>query len=189
MKIHARILGIDDSEFCSNDDKVKIAGVLARIPFYIEAVMISEADVDGTDINTVLKDMILRSRYKEQINLILLDGITFGGFNIVDISDLNRTLNIPIATVTRRRPSMNAIKTALKKHFNDWEKRYSCIQSARPKRFRIGSHTMYCRGEGISDDELSFALERTTIHGAIPEPLRVAHLFASAIARGESRGL
>jgi len=32
------------------------------------------------------------------------------------------------------------------------------------------------------------ALALTTIRGSLPEPLRVAHLIAAGIMRGESRG-
>lgn len=40
---------------------------------------------------------------------------------------------------------------------------------------------------GIGADAAGRALRRLAIHGALPEPLRVAHLIAGGIARGESR--
>ena len=36
--------------------------------------------------------------------------------------------------------------------------------------------------------EVQEALALTTVRGVLPEPLRVAHLIAAGIARGESHG-
>ena len=37
-------------------------------------------------------------------------------------------------------------------------------------------------------EELAEMLRASTVQGALPEALRVAHLIATAIVRGESRG-
>lgn len=41
---------------------------------------------------------------------------------------------------------------------------------------------------GLSLDEAAALLAATTTQGRIPEPLRVAHLVAGGVGRGESRG-
>ncbi len=37
-------------------------------------------------------------------------------------------------------------------------------------------------------DESQRMLERTTTHGVIPEPLRLAHIIAGGMTTGKSRG-
>ncbi|MGE5233004.1 MAG: DUF99 family protein, partial [Acidobacteriota bacterium] len=41
---------------------------------------------------------------------------------------------------------------------------------------------------GLTAEEARRVIERLQIHGREPEPLRVAHLVAGALTRGESRG-
>lgn len=43
-------------------------------------------------------------------------------------------------------------------------------------------------GAVFARTRLDGVLEATTLHGNLPEPLRIAHLIAGGIAAGESRG-
>lgn len=47
---------------------------------------------------------------------------------------------------------------------------------------------IYVQRAGISLAGSTALLEATTLHGNLPEPLRIAHLIAGGIAAGESRG-
>lgn len=47
---------------------------------------------------------------------------------------------------------------------------------------------VYVQRWNVSPEEARLLLERTAIWGRLPEPLRVAHLVAGALARGASRG-
>ena len=188
MKRQARVLGIDDSEFKFRDSTVPIAGAVIRAPSYIEAVMRTEITVDGRDACGAIVGMVGASRYRDQLRLILIDGVTLGGFNAVDISLLYDTLGIPVATVTRERPDMEKMKNALEKHFADWKERYEIISKHSLEKIRTGDYSVYTAYVGIQKKDLEQVLRDTTIRGAIPEPLRIAHLIATAFARGESRG-
>jgi uncharacterized protein len=41
---------------------------------------------------------------------------------------------------------------------------------------------------GIDRDETAALLRATTLHGHMPEPLRLAHLIAGGVTTGKSRG-
>ncbi|MFQ5911010.1 MAG: DUF99 family protein, partial [Thermoplasmata archaeon] len=41
---------------------------------------------------------------------------------------------------------------------------------------------------GISFDKLRILIGKSTLRGALPEPIRVAHLIGTAMKRGESYG-
>jgi uncharacterized protein len=41
---------------------------------------------------------------------------------------------------------------------------------------------------GLSVEEARELLTRTTLHGTLPEPLRLAHLIGSGVTLGISRG-
>ncbi|MEW5937280.1 MAG: DUF99 family protein [Candidatus Thermoplasmatota archaeon] len=188
MKPQVRVLAFDDGPFSFKDAKAKIAGVVARLPAYIEAVLVGEVEVDGRDATTVLCEMIRNSRYREQVRLIILDGAALGGFNVVDLSLLHRCTGIPVATVTREKPDMNAVRDALQAHFEDWEERWHLLAQSTPVRVSTGHKPIYVDCIGLEIKEAVQVIRQSIVRGALPEPLRIAHLIATAVSTGESRG-
>jgi endonuclease V-like protein UPF0215 family len=128
VKRQVRILGIDDSPFTFKSEKALIVGVVARLPMYIEGIMRTEVEVDGSDANEAIVAMVRRSRYREQLRLILFDGVAVGGFNVIDVDRMFRETGIPCATVTREMPDFERMEAALRSHFPDWQERLRVIK-------------------------------------------------------------
>jgi len=188
MKSQVRILGIDDSPFRFGDKESLVVGALVRAPNYLEAVMKTQVDVDGDDSTERLAEMISRSRYTEQMKVVMGDGVALGGFNIVDIERLHRETGVPVLTVTRDGPDMGEIKSALKKHFSEWEDRYDLIARFEPRQIETGHKPIHACGVGLEWTEFEHLVRMSTVRGAVPEPIRMAHLIAAAMATGESKG-
>jgi len=188
VKPQSRILGVDDAPFRFSDDLVPVVGVIVRAPNYVEGVMTTRVHVDGDDATDVLAGAIGRSRYRAGLALVLLDGAALGGFNVVDIDALHRTVKVPVATVTRDRPDLAAIEKALRARFSDWESRLEVLRRNALVEIETAHKPLFATAVGISAHELGDALRRVTIRGALPEPLRIAHVVATAIVRGESKG-
>lgn len=188
MKSQLRVLAFDDGPFSFTDEKVALVGVLVRLPSYVEAVMVGEVEVDGTDANDVIAKLIQDSRYKGQPKLVMLDGAAVGGFNVVDIDRLSARTGLAYATVTRDRPDMGAVEIALKNNFPDWEQRLAVLERRGPREVDTGHKPVYVDCAGIGFDGAVQIIKKTIVRGAIPEPLRIAHLIATAMAKGESRG-
>jgi len=182
------VLGIDDSPFTFQSKRALVVGVVARLPMYIEGIMRTECDVDGSDANEAIGDMVLRSRYREQLRVIAIDGVAVGGFNVIDIDRLHRETGIPCATVTRELPDYDKIEKALRTHFRDWEDRLEVIKRRPLYKLGPARHPIYATATGISLDDLELILKECTVVGTLPEPLRIAHLISSAMVRGESHG-
>ncbi len=188
MKSQVRILGIDDSPFSFDDKKTDVIGVVMMVPSYIEAVMRCQVEVDGVDANEKLAAMINSSRYKEQLKLVLLDGVALGGFNVVDITKLHEEIGLPMVTVTREEPDLETMKSALKENFEDWEYRLDVINSGELHRVETEHKPIFVKFIGMDLEEIKEIIELSTVRGALPEVLRVAHLIASGITSGESHG-
>jgi len=189
LKSQIRILGIDDGAFSFDDEKTAVVGVAMRLPSYVEGVMVTDVEVDGElDATEKLVEMISASRYLDGLKLIIIDGIALGGFNVVNIERLHDRLGVPVATITRDEPDFEEIKAALKKHFKDWELRLAMMKKVDICKVETEHSPIYVGRVGIGARELKEILAMATVKGALPEVLRVAHLIATAISKGESRG-
>lgn len=186
VKEHIRVMGIDDAPFQFRDNKTLVAAVVVRTPSYVESVLSTEVDVDGTDSTEKLLDLIGRSRHRDQLKVIMLDGAALGGFNVIDVELLFSKCSIPIITITRDLPDFDSIKDALKKHFEDWQNRWELISRGNLIEVKTLHTPIYIKITGISESLARELIKLTTIRGVLPEPIRLAHLIASGIATGES---
>jgi endonuclease V-like protein UPF0215 family len=188
MKQQIRLLGVDDSPFTFTDKYSAVVGVVMRGGEYLECVLRSQVKIDGDDATFVCKEMIKNNRYRKQLKAMLLDGVALGGFNVVNIEEIFADTGLPVITVTRDKPNFKKIELALKKNFNDWEKRLSVIINGELQRLQTKHNPIYVKTAGIDIEEAKEIIKLSTIRGVVPEPIRVAHLIASGITRGESYG-
>lgn len=183
-----RVLGIDDAPFSLRDPQTEIVGVVVRAPGYVEGVLMDHVAVDGRDASERLAAMIGRSRFRDNLALILLDGAAVGGFNIVDLGELYEDTGIPVATVTGKEPDAGAMEKAIRSRFEDAEERLSVLRRHKLNKVWASHKPLYVSCIGMEVRDLADAIARCTIRGSVPEPLRIAHLVATAVKKGESRG-
>ncbi len=184
-KRFSNVIGFDDAPFArEGQEKVKLVGaVFADLRF--DGVLIGEIGRDGTDAANRMAELVSESKFAEHIRLIMLQGITFGGFNVADVFELNRRLGIPILVVCRKLPDMNAVRNALIGLGSDWQKKWAIIE-------KLGepepTDNVYVQRVGIGSEQANAVIKHFAIHSHIPEPIRAAHLIAGAISDGQSRG-
>jgi hypothetical protein len=190
LKDQVRVCGIDDApfEFGNRTARATVVGAVVRIPAYLEGVLRFDVAVDGFDATDEIAKALTASRFLEQIRAVMIDGITLAGFNVIDIKGLSSKLSIPVITITRDRPDMESIESALKKHFEDWGERLTLISAAPMEEIETEQNPVYIGYAGIGKEEAVRLTKETTIRGAVPEPIRMAHIIASGIIRGESKG-
>jgi endonuclease V-like protein UPF0215 family len=188
MKKQIRILGIDDAPFTFQDNYTTVIGVIMRGGEYIECVLSTKVTIDGNEATRVCSDMIKKTKHNAQLKAVMLDGVALGGFNVIDIEELYKSTNIPVVTVTRDKPDFKKIKQALQKNFQDWECRWEIMMKGELHEVKTQYNPIYIKYIGISLEEAKILIKLSTIRGVIPEPIRVAHLIASGVTRGESYG-
>jgi len=188
MKQQIRILGIDDAPFTFNEKYSTVIGVVMRGGEYLESVLHSQVAIDGTEATAICTEMINQTRHRKQLKVAMLDGVCLGGFNVVDIKEVYEATALPMMTITRDKPDFEDIKHALKTHFRDWETRWKIIRQGTLHKIPTSYNPIYIKYVGLSLSEAKELINISTIRGVIPEPVRVAHLIASGITRGESYG-
>ena len=185
IKREIRGFGIDEAPF----DKFKpglpvlVVGVVYRKPC-ITGVLSTKVSCDGADAAKRLVRMINESRHKKQLRVVMLDGIALAGFNVVDIHELSEKTGLAVIVVVRRKPDLNGIHKALSR-FEDAEKRWNIIESAGEVK-KQGK--IYFQHAGIPEHQAREVIKLTTTSGDLPEPVRLAHIIASGVESGDSRG-
>lgn len=186
IKPEIRVLGIDDGVFTSHAKAfVPVVGVVFRGGYWLDGVMHTEVEVDGFDATEKISSMILNSPHHNQLRVVVLNGITFAGFNVVDIKKLNRETELPVIAVTREKPNLEEIREALK-NLAESEKRWKAILNA-GKTFEASTrnesekvHMQIC---GILEEDARKILKLTSTRSNVPEALRVAHIIASGLSQ------
>ncbi|WP_424354412.1 DUF99 family protein [Methanobacterium sp. MBAC-LM] len=130
IKREIRILGVDDAPFPPHTkNNVMLIGTIFRGGTWLDGVLRTYIKGDGTDSTAKIIRMVNDSRHKDQIGVIMLDGITFGGFNVVNIKEIFDETGIPIIVIMRKFPNFEKIKKALMR-FEDCKERWKLIQEA-----------------------------------------------------------
>ncbi len=193
MKKEVRIVGFDDGPFefgdGSKNKTVPLIGVIYRGGEFIDGALRTDVIVDGMDATDKIVKLINQSRHKRQLRVIMFDGITVGGFNVIDIKKVHELTNLPVIAINRKMPDIASVKAALRK-FKDFRKRWKVVKKAgeiKKSKLKKGE-IVYYQNIGMEDEDAEDVISLSCTHGFIPEPLRVAHLIATAIVKGESVG-
>jgi uncharacterized protein len=198
MKPQFRVLGVDDGPFSFPDATVPVIGVVVR-KGYVDAVLKTQVDVDGVNATAAIASLAGGSGYTGKLEAVMLDGAAVGGFNVVDIEELNRMTGVPVITVTRDRPDMAAIRRALEMlgrtpkygrgPIPDWKERLALLERTRLVEVNTGAKPVHIGFAGVEEAEAKGIVTASTIRGSIPEPVRLAHIIARALVGGKSRGI
>jgi len=190
IKPEIRVLGVDDGYFVPRTrGTVKVLGVVYRGGNWFEGVVQTEITIDGLDATEKIAEMIESSSFYGELRIIVLDGVNFAGFNVVDINKLSCRIDLPVISVTREKPDLKGIKNALK-NLPNFDIRWQAMENA-GKLFEVktrkGENPVYIHIAGILYDDAKKIMKNTSTHSLIPEALRVAHIIASGLTRSREK--
>ena len=177
-----RSVGVDDGAFRPSK-KSKQQTLLVAVLFddlRLLGVKVGRIEVDGRDANGVIKSVLRRIT----CDVVMLSGISFGGFNVVDIAELSRTVRRPVIAVTGERPHNEAVLTALREHFADWKDRWRMVRSA-GKIYSVALRNeprLYFEVQGATRLFAKKAIVSTAAISRLPEPVRVARILARGLS-------
>lgn len=177
-----RAVGFDDAPFDrARRGPVGVAGVVCAGTRF-EGLVWGRVRRDGWDATRALAALLLGGKFLPQLHVVLLDGIALAGLNVVDLAALAAAVGRPCVAVMRRAPDLDAMKRAIRM-LSRPERRLEVLARAGPIH-RRGSFVFQV--QGAEPDAIAAALARLTDRGAVPEPLRLAHLIGAAVVTGES---
>nr|WP_298414808.1 DUF99 family protein [uncultured Halomonas sp.] len=181
----SHIVGFDDCPF-ARDHRGEV-GVVGAIYSgrRLAGVVSGKVRRDSDDSTQELTRLVRDSKFVGHLQLVMLQGIALAGFNVVDVESLHETLGIPVLVVARYAPRKEAIRAALLEHIPGGAHKWTLIERLGPMEPVAG---VYVQRLGLNREEAASVVLETAVNGAIPEPLRTAHLIAGGITNGESTG-
>lgn len=177
-----RVIGFDDAPFIRNSgENVSIAGVVCAGTRF-EGMVWGQVEQDGWDATDVILRLLLGRKFLPQLHILLLDGIAFGGLNVIDLPRLSEQLQLPCVAVMRRMPNLTAVEQAIRR-LPEPEKRLERLYHAGTIHAHPPFFFQVC---GACPKITVSVLKRITDCGNVPEALRLAHLIGAAVIKGES---
>jgi endonuclease V-like protein UPF0215 family len=161
-----------------------LVAVLMEGADLVESVALTSFPVDGDGATEFLANWLAGLRALAAAQAILLGGITLAGLGVVDVRELARRLAKPVLVVTRRAPTDAELCAALRAAGR--AERVALVE--RSPRAVAAQAGLFVAHAGCSAAEARALVGAALRKARFPEPLRVAHLVAHALVKGESRG-
>lgn len=204
------VIGFDDAPFPREHrgDVLLVGAVCSGTR--LDGVVSGRIRRDGADATRRMVALVRASQFGESLQAVMLQGIAVGGFNVVDVHGLASALGVPVLVVVRRPPDMESVRRALfstsppgRVSVPGAARKWRLIvqagvieplgasrrsQKKRPSGIATAAPRLWVQRAGLSLEEARRLVAATTLHGNIPEPLRVAHLIAGGVTTGRSRG-
>jgi hypothetical protein len=175
------IVGVEDGSFQKGiTQRALLAAVLFR-GLEIEDVKFTKITVDSLDATEKLSKLLSGWEFAA----VLLAGVSFAGFNVINPTAIHEKFEKPVIIVTRTKPDNKAVHRALQRHFKDWKMRWEVFE-------KLGSFhkvviltdepPIYIKAIG-ADVKWTYNLIQTlSVCCRVPEPIRVARLIARGLS-------
>ena len=181
-----RIVGVEDGGFSRAPlnrgiQKALLVCVLLQ-GMRIDDFRADVVTVDGLDASEKLVSMLRGFPF----DAIMLAGISFAGFNLIDPVLVFEEFGKPVVIVSRTRPDNLAVKAALFRHFGDWQIRWRVFEKLGPicEVFSMPSEPpLYIEVVGADLNWARDLIRASTFCSRVPEPIRVARLIAHGLTR------
>lgn len=177
MKPGSRILGIDDAAFEFEDEQTFLTGVVYRGTEFIEDIETVPIKVDGNDSTEKVIELYEKCNNPGQIKAVILDGVSFAGFNIVEIEEVNSQIGKPVIVSTANKPDRKDFRQTMERTGN-YDERFERL--GEPEEVELKDGSAYIQYSGTDFSKASEIVRDSVIHGQTPEPVRVAHMIGRA---------
>ena len=178
--------GLAISESFSQDSKKSVlAGIVMSTDLVIDGFVLGHSTIGGDDATDSILSMYEKLD-RPDVSFLLLSGIVISLYNIVNVKRISEKIGLPVIGVTYK--DSDGIEEAIKHHFPESYETKLAEYSAIGQREKITlhtSHNLYIRNEGCTVKEATQLLNKLTLQGAFPEPLRIAQMLANTLLKAK----
>jgi len=180
------IRGLAIAESFSQDSKKSVlSGIVMSTDLVIDGFVMGHSTVGGDDATDAILSMYEKLD-RADVSFLLISGIIISSYNMIDVKRISEKTGLPVIAITH--DESDGIEDAIRHHFPDsYETKlaeYSKLGS-REKITLHTSHNLYIRNEGCTVLEATHLLDKITLQGSIPEPLRITQLLANTLLKAK----
>ena len=174
------VVGVEDGSFQKGVSRKALLVVALLRRSEIECVKVCKITVDGMDATEKLACALNGLDFEA----ILLAGVSFAGFNVIDPTAIHDRFKKPVIVIARTKPDNKAVKQALRKHFKDWETRFEIFAKLSPiRKYTAPNRSLvYFEAVGADASWCHNFIRKLAVHSKTPEPIRVARLIARGLS-------
>jgi endonuclease V-like protein UPF0215 family len=175
------VVGVEDGSFQKNVTKNALFVAVLVTGAKIEHTKAFKITVDGLNATERLSANIRDWAF----DAVLLSGISFAGFNLIDPLKVSEAFGKPLIIVSGTRPNNKIVKKALRAHFEDWQTRWTIFEKLGPVHKTVtlfGKRSVYLETVYATVEWASQLVCALAFWGRLPEPLRVARLIARGLS-------
>jgi len=173
------VLGIAES-FVRTIPLSRLAGVVMRADLRIDGVALASATVGGDDATRAVLN-IYEELDRADVNAILLSGAVISWFNIIDIQEVFESTEKPVICLTYEESP--GLEKCIREYFPEPDEKLRSYERLGPRQqimLKTG-YEVYVRTLDVSPEDARVLINKFTLDGRIPEPVRVARLAARAV--------
>jgi len=175
-----RAFGVAES-FRKPNKLSTIAGIVMRRDLVIDGLAFGSSTVGGNDSTETILSMF-SSLARNDVNCIILDGLIISMYNIIDGQLIHNKTGIPVIAISFHESSgleEHIVRLFEAEQRNTKLNQYFKVRDRTEIVLRTGKN-LFIRLWGINCYRAVKVLDAFTLQGSIPEPIRVAKLFARA---------
>jgi len=151
-----------------------------RRDLHIDGFCFGTVTIGGMDATEEILRMVT-SLGRQDINAILLNGCVIAWYNIIDPKVIANQSGLPVICVSYE--ESEGLAGHIEHHFPHDRERIQAYEKLGERisiSLKTGYH-LYARGYGCTEPEVRQLCRIFTLHGKIPEPVRVARLCARTV--------
>ena len=179
-----RGLSIAES-FSQTSKKSVLSGIVISTDLVIDGFVFGHSTVGGDDATDAILAMYEKLD-RQDVSFLLISGIVISLYNIVDVKKISVKIGLPVIGITYEESP--GIEEAIKHHFPESYESKLAKYSKLGLREKITLHTsynLYVRNEGCTVLETTQLLDKITLQGSIPEPLKIAQILANTLLKAK----
>lgn len=178
-----RVLGVAES-FRPNDVYSTLAGVVMRSDLVIDGFARGTLRVSGSDgSDAVLR--LFNGLRRNDVNAVMISGSVLSLYNVLDIDSIHLKLRLPVLALSFSKSKTNLAENITARFSPRVAKRKINLleKLGESSKIRLATgYDVFLRSSGIDDASSRRLLDRFTLQGGVPEPVRVSRLLAKLLA-------
>ncbi len=180
MRIKGRILAVDDSPFeRGKDSETFLVGLMFR-DLIMELSLRERISVDGDDSTDALIRMVRGPKLREEVRVVMSQGTTFAGLNVLDVNRFYDETGIPFIAVTSKAPTDEIERALISAGMMG---KLEIVRRNPPySPLRTPKGVCFYSTIGLTEDEAERIILKYVVESKIPEQIRIVDIVSRLLA-------